>query len=74
MVAAITHRGDLAKTREQTRRALDPASRTDAAYEYRIITPAGEHRRIAVNGRAVTRSITAGMPRPRLPMAAHYPK
>ncbi len=34
-----THRGDLAKTREQTRRALDPASRDDAAYEYRIITP-----------------------------------
>jgi PAS domain S-box-containing protein len=53
MVAAITHRADLAKTREQTRRALDPARRDDSAYEYRIITPTGEHRRIAVNGRAV---------------------
>jgi PAS domain S-box-containing protein len=53
MVAAIIHRGDLAKTREQTRRALDPSRRDDSAYEYRIITPTGEHRRVAVNGRAV---------------------
>jgi PAS domain S-box-containing protein len=53
MVAAITHRGDLAKTREQTRRALDPTRRDDSAYEYRIITPAGERRRVALNGRAV---------------------
>jgi PAS domain S-box-containing protein len=53
MVGAITHRRDLAKTREQTRRALDPKRRNAAAYEYRIITPAGEERRVAVNGRAV---------------------
>ena len=53
MVGAITHRRDLAKTREQTRRALDPKQRNAAAYEYRIITPAGEERRVAVNGRAV---------------------
>ena len=53
MVGAITHRRDLAKTREQTRRALDPKRRDAAAYEYRIITPAGEERRVAVNGRAV---------------------
>jgi PAS domain S-box-containing protein len=57
MVAAITHRGDLAKTREQTRRALDPARRDDAAIEYRIVTPAGERRRVAVNGRAVFETV-----------------
>jgi len=53
MVAAITHRGDLAKTREQTRRALDPDKRDDVTYEYRLITPAGEQRQVALNGRAV---------------------
>ncbi len=53
MIAAITHRGDLRKTREQTRRALDPERRDDAPIEYRIITPAGEERRVAVSGRAV---------------------
>ncbi|MGH6965594.1 MAG: HWE histidine kinase domain-containing protein [Phenylobacterium sp.] len=57
MIAQITHRGDLRKTREQTRRALDPAHRDDSAYEYRIITPAGERRRIAVNGRAVFETV-----------------
>jgi PAS domain S-box-containing protein len=57
MVAGITHRRDLRKTREQTRRALDPARRDDSAYEYRLITPAGEHRRVAVNGRAVFETV-----------------
>lgn len=57
MVAAITHRGDLAKTREHTRRALDPNRPNDSAYEYRIITPAGERRRVALNGRAVFETV-----------------
>ena len=57
MVAAITHRGDLKKTREQTRRALDPERRDDSAIEYRIVTPAGETRRLAVNGRAVFETV-----------------
>jgi len=57
MVAAITHRGDLAKTREHTRRALDPNRPYDSAYEYRIITPAGERRRVALNGRAVFETV-----------------
>jgi PAS domain S-box-containing protein len=57
MVAAITHRGDLAKTRAHTRRALDPSKRDDIAYEYRIITPAGERRRVALNGRAVFETV-----------------
>jgi PAS domain S-box-containing protein len=57
MIAAITHRRDLVKTREQTRRALDPARRDDSAYEYRLITRGGEHRRVAVNGRAVFETV-----------------
>jgi len=57
MVAAVTHRGDLAKTREHTRRALDPNRRDDSAYEYRLITPAGERRRVALNGRAVFETV-----------------
>jgi PAS domain S-box-containing protein len=61
MVAAITHRGDLAKTREHTRRALDPSRPNDSAYEYRIITPAGERRRVALNGRAVFESVDGVM-------------
>lgn len=61
MVAAITHRGDLAKTREHTRRALDPNQPNDSAYEYRIITPAGERRRVALNGRAVFETVNGAM-------------
>jgi len=57
MVSAITHRGDLAKTREHTRRALDPSRPNDSAYEYRIITQAGERRRVALNGRAVFETV-----------------
>lgn len=57
MMNAITHRGDVARTREQTRRALDPARGDDSAYEYRIITPEGEHRRVVVNGRAVFETV-----------------
>jgi PAS domain S-box-containing protein len=61
MVAAITHRADLAKTREHTRRALDPKRPNDSAYEYRIITPAGERRRVALNGRAVFETVNGAM-------------
>ena len=61
MVAKITHRGDLVQAREQTRRALDPANHDDTTYEYRIITPAGELRRIAVNGRAVFETVDGEM-------------
>ncbi|MDB5425826.1 MAG: signal transduction histidine kinase [Phenylobacterium sp.] len=61
-IAAITHRGDRLKAREQNRRALDPDRRDDSTYEYRIITPAGEQRRVAVNGRAVFETV-AGVTR-----------
>ena len=57
MVVAITHRGDRRKTREQIRRALDPDQRDDNTIEYRLITPAGEERRVAVNGRAVFETV-----------------
>ena len=57
MVAAITHRGDRRKTREQIRRALDPEQRDDNTIEYRVITPAGEERRVAVNGRAIFETV-----------------
>lgn len=57
MTAAIVHPGDRVKARVQIRRALDPVRRKDRAFGYRIITPAGEHRRIALNVRAVFETV-----------------
>lgn len=53
MVAAILNRGDIVRTLEHARRALDPVPDDDRTFDYRIVTVAGRHRRIALNARAV---------------------
>ena len=53
MVAAILNRGDIVRTLEHARRALEHANDDDRAFDYQIVTPAGDHRRIALNARAV---------------------
>jgi PAS domain S-box-containing protein len=58
MTAAIIHRNDRAKVNRQIHSALDPnRQRDDSAVEYRIVTPAGERRRIALNGRGVFETV-----------------
>jgi PAS domain S-box-containing protein len=53
MVAAATHPEDSAWTSAQARRALDPAIRDGAPYEYRVVRPDGEVRWILASGEAV---------------------
>jgi PAS domain S-box-containing protein len=52
-VMAVTHPEDFPLTRAQAARALDPAIREDASYEYRIIRPGGEVRWVLAQGAAV---------------------
>jgi PAS domain S-box-containing protein len=52
-VRRATHPDDLPKTSAQAKRALDPAIRDSQPYEYRIIRPDGEIRRVVAYGSAV---------------------
>jgi PAS domain S-box-containing protein len=53
MATAILHRGDRSRVSKQIRAALDGTKRSDNALEFRIVTPAGEQRLIALNGQPV---------------------
>jgi PAS domain S-box-containing protein len=52
-VRRVTHPEDLAMTSAQARRALDPVIRDNQPYEYRIVRPDGEIRRVVAHGSAV---------------------
>ncbi len=49
----VTHPEDLPMTSAQARRALDPVIRDNQPYEYRIVRPDGEIRRVVAHGSAV---------------------
>ncbi|HEY0435754.1 MAG TPA: PAS domain-containing protein, partial [Phenylobacterium sp.] len=53
MVAAVTHPEDFPRTSAQARRALDPAVRDTAPYEYRLVRTDGEVRWVIAHGEAV---------------------
>jgi PAS domain S-box-containing protein len=53
MVASVTHPEDFPRTSAQAARALDPAVRDEAPYEYRLLLPSGEERWVLAIGRAV---------------------
>jgi PAS domain S-box-containing protein len=53
MVSQATHPEDLPRTSEMARRALDPAIRSNEAYEYRIRRPDGSTRWVVAHGEAV---------------------
>jgi PAS domain S-box-containing protein len=52
-VRRATHPEDLPKTTAQAKRALDPVIRDNEPYEYRIIRPDGDIRRVVAHGSAV---------------------
>jgi PAS domain S-box-containing protein len=52
-VRRITHPEDLPMTSAQAKRALDPVIRDSQPYEYRIVRPDGEIRRVVAHGSAV---------------------
>lgn len=53
MVAGATHPEDFVWTSAQAQRALDPAIRDRAPYEYRVVRPSGEVRWVLAAGEAV---------------------
>ncbi len=53
MARGVTHPDDLPRTSAQAQRALDPAIRDTAPYEYRIVRPDGQERWIYAVGRAI---------------------
>jgi len=57
MVASVTHPEDFPRTSAQAARALDPALRDEAPYEYRLLLPSGEERWVAAIGRAVFETV-----------------
>lgn len=57
MVAALTHPDDRDRIRAQAARALDPARRENARYEYRIVRPDGEVRWVTASGEAVFETV-----------------
>jgi PAS domain S-box-containing protein len=52
-VRGATHPDDIERTQKQARRALDPAIRGKAPYEYRIVRADGEIRWVVAHGEAV---------------------
>ncbi|MGA0599246.1 PAS domain-containing protein [Caulobacter sp. KR2-114] len=62
MVAAVTHPDDFPRTSAQAQRALDPAVREAAPYEYRIVRPDGDVRWVTAVGEAVFEADEAGKP------------
>lgn len=52
-IRSFTHPDDLERTSAQSRRALDPALREEAAYQYRITRTDGEMRWLVSHGRAL---------------------
>jgi PAS domain S-box-containing protein len=57
MVASVTHPEDFPRTSAQAARALDPAIRDDAPYEYRLLLASGEERWVLANGQAVFETV-----------------
>lgn len=57
MVASVTHPEDFPRTSAQAARALDPAIRDPAPYEYRLLLASGEERWVLANGQAVFETI-----------------
>jgi PAS domain S-box-containing protein len=57
MVAASTHPEDYAVASAQTESMRDPAQRTQAPFEYRIIRPTGEVRWVAAQGETVFEAV-----------------
>jgi PAS domain S-box-containing protein len=59
-VVSVTHPEDLPQTQDQFRRAIDPAIRDTAPYEFRIIRPDGQVRWVVAHGHAVFADGPAG--------------
>ena len=56
-VRQATHPDDIPRTSAQLKRALDPYVRDTSPYEYRILRPDGEVRRVTAHGMAVFQNV-----------------
>ncbi len=61
MVRDVTHPEDFPRTSTMAKRALDPATRENPTFEYRLLLPSGEVRWVSASGHAVFAEVDGTM-------------